>query len=72
MVTEHEEFEEGAFDNDDDRDEVSDEDDVGVIEKSADPFRFRRRFRRLRRLRRLRRFRGRTGIRPRFRRRFRG
>lgn len=38
MATENEEFDEGAFDNDDDGDEVSDEDDVIAIEKSADPF----------------------------------
>ncbi|PFX20582.1 Receptor-type tyrosine-protein phosphatase delta [Stylophora pistillata] len=44
MVTEDEEFDEGSFDNDDDRDEL--EDEVRVIEKSADPFDFRRRFRR--------------------------
>ena len=43
MAAEDEEFDERAFDNDDDRDEVSDEGDVTAIEKSADPFiRFRR------------------------------
>lgn len=46
METKHVAFDEGAFDNDDDRDKVGDEDDVGAIEKLADPFRFRRRFRR--------------------------
>lgn len=38
MATENEEFDEGAFGNEDDGDEVSDEDDVIAIEKSADPF----------------------------------
>ena len=38
MAAEDEEFDERAFDNDDDRDEVSDEGDVTAIEKSADPF----------------------------------
>ena len=43
MAAEDEEFDERAFDNDDDRDEVSDEGDVTAMEKSADPFiRFRR------------------------------
>ncbi|CAH3130046.1 unnamed protein product [Pocillopora meandrina] len=43
VAAEDEEFDERAFDNDDDRDEVSDEGDVTAIEKSADPFiRFRR------------------------------
>lgn len=42
MATENEEFDEGAFGNDNDGDEVSDEDDVIVIEKSADPFLFGR------------------------------
>ena len=42
MAAEDEEFDERAFDNDDDRDEVSDEGDVTAMEKSADPFiRFR-------------------------------
>ena len=56
MATENEEFDEGAFGNDDDGDEVSDEDDVIAIEKSADPFLFGRLWRRIRRgLRRIRR-----------------
>lgn len=56
MATENEEFDEGAFGNDNDGDEVSDEDDVIVIEKSADPFLFGRLRRRIRRgLRRIRR-----------------
>ena len=43
MAAEDEKFDERAFDNDDDRDKVSDEGDVTAIEKSADPFiRFRR------------------------------
>ncbi|PFX15919.1 uncharacterized protein LOC111342906 [Stylophora pistillata] len=54
MVTEDEQFDERAFDNDDDGDDVSDEDDVSAVEKSADPIRFRRVTRRLgRRVRRL-------------------
>ena len=54
MAAEDEEFDERAFDNDDDRDEVSDEGDVTAMEKSADPFiRFRRSGRRIgRRIRR--------------------
>ena len=43
MAAEDEEFDERAFDNDDDKDEVSDEGDVTAIKKSADSFtRFRR------------------------------
>ena len=54
MAAEDEEFDERAFDNDDDRDEVSDKGDVTAMEKSADPFiRFRRIGRRIgRRIRR--------------------
>ena len=54
MAAEDEEFDERAFDNDDDRGEVSDEGDVTAMEKSADPFiRFRRIGRRIgRRIRR--------------------
>ena len=40
MATEDEEFDEGVFDND--------EDDVGAIERSADPRRITRRIRRIR------------------------
>ena len=40
MATEDEEFEEGAFDND--------EDDVGAVEKSADPQRITRQIRQIR------------------------
>ena len=46
MATEDEEFEEGALDND--------EDDVGAVEKSADPQRITRRIRLVRRIRRRR------------------
>ena len=46
MATEDEEFEEGAFDNE--------EDDVGAVEKSADPQRITRRIRLVRRIRRRR------------------
>ena len=46
MATEDEEVEEGAFDND--------EDDVGAVEKSADPQRITRRIRLVRRIRRRR------------------
>ena len=38
MATENEEFDEGAFGNDDDGDEVSDEDDVIAIENPLIPF----------------------------------
>ena len=38
MAAEDEEFDERAFDNDDDKDEVSDEGDVTAIKKSADSF----------------------------------
>ena len=59
MATEDEEFEEGALDND--------EDDVGAVEKSADPQRITRRIRLVRRIRR-RRLRRLPRIRRRFRR----
>ena len=59
MATEDEEFEEGAPDND--------EDDVGAVEKSADPQRITRRIRLVRRIRR-RRLRRLPRIRRRFRR----
>ena len=38
MATENEEFDEGAFGNDDDGDEVNDEDDVIAIENPLIPF----------------------------------
>ena len=47
MATENKEFDEGAFDNDDDGGEISDTDDVRAIGKSADPFRYRRRYSRI-------------------------
>ena len=54
MATEDEQFDERAFDNDDDGDEISDEDDVRAIEKSAGPIHLRRFRRRIgRRVRRI-------------------